>query len=174
MKPLVRLVVAAALLASLGACSWMPTLKFWDSGPDVDAGEVKVRELRRSLLCGTPTEAAVVRYFPTLEALTAWDTDNILHLGRIELPTDRAFVLVEQGRRQTGGYSIELRKTAQVDEQGVLRMSAEWLEPGEDRMVTQIITSLCVLASVKPEPYSRVELVDKNGTFRAGVDIAQD
>lgn len=174
MKPLVRLVVAAALIASLGACSWMPTLKFWDSGPKVAAGEVKVRELRRSLLCGTPTEAAVVRYFPSAEALTAWDSEDILHLDRIELPGDRAFVLVEQGRRQTGGYSIELRKTAEVDEQGILHMSAEWLEPGEDRMVTQIITSLCVLASVKPKPYSRIELVDKNGTFRAGVDIQAD
>ena len=174
MKPLVRLVVAVAMIASLGACSWMPPLKFWDTGPKVGPGEVKVRELRRSLLCGTPSEAAVVRYFPTVEALTSWDSEDILHLDRIELPSDRAFVLVEQGRRQTGGYSIELRKTARVDEQGTLHMSAEWLEPGEDRMVTQIITSLCVLASVKPEPYTRVELVDKNGTFRAGADIPKD
>lgn len=174
MKPLVRLVLAVAMIASLGACSWMPTLKFWDSGPKVDAGEVKVRELRRSLLCGTPTEAAAVRYFADAEALSSWDVDDILHLSTIELPMDRAFVLVEQGRRQTGGYSIELAKQAQLDEQGILHLQAEWLEPGEDRMVTQIITSLCVLASVKPQPYTRIELSDKNSTFRAGVDIERD
>ena len=173
MNRLVRPILVV-LLCSLAGCAWMPNLKFWDTAPDIAAGSVKVHELRRALLCGTPTEAAVVRLFDSVDALKAWDSDNKLQLDRIELPANRSFVLLEQGLRNTGGYSVELRERGQVDEQGTLKLVAEWIEPGKDRMVTQIVTSLCVLADVNPALYSRVEVVDRNGTFRAGADAQRN
>ncbi len=167
-------VVFLILTSGLAACSWTSKLKFWDGGPDIDVGTVELRELRRALVCDTPTEAAVVRLFDSAEQLRAWDANNMLQLERIELPQDSSFVLLEQGLRNTGGYSVELRERAEVDEQGTLKLTAEWIEPGADRIVTQIMTSLCVLAAVEPALYPRVELYDKNGTFRAGTDIERD
>lgn len=167
----------AALLGSslmLSGCGTAKKLKFWDKEPVFTAQKVEVRELRRALLCGTPTEAAVVRLFDNVEALRAWDADNKLQLGRIELPTDKAFVLLEQGLRQTGGYTVELRKQAQMDTTGTLRLQADWLEPAPDRLVTQIITSLCVLSTVDPLLYTRVEVVDGGGEIRAASDIVRD
>lgn len=162
------------LSGSLSACAWTSKLKFWDSGPQIEPGAVELRELRRALVCGTPSEAAAVRFFDSAEALTQWDVDNTLQLGRIELPADQDFVLIEQGKRDTGGYSLELRGRGQVDEEGVLTLTGEWLEPAADRIVTQIITSLCVLVAVEPAAYTRVVLNDKNGTFRAATDIERD
>lgn len=162
------------LAAGMSACSWTAKLKFWDSAADIPAGHVELREMRRALVCGTPSEAAVVRLFDSAEQLAAWDSNDMLQLSRIELPLDSSFVLIEQGQRNTGGYSVELRERAQVDENGVLKVTAEWIEPEADRMLTQIVTSLCVLAALEPALYPRVELYDKNGTFRAAADAQRD
>lgn len=169
---MIRLAQALLICAMTGlsACSW----KFWDRGPDVEPGRVNMLELRRALVCGTPTEAAVVRYFDSVEALTQWDSADTLQLGRLDLPTDKDFLLIEQGERKTGGYSLELNENADVDADGVLSLTGEWLEPGQDRMVTQIITSLCVLVAIKPAEYTKVVISDKNGTFRAATDIERD
>lgn len=167
-------VVVVLVCSALSACSWTSKLKFWDSGPVIAAGKVELHELRRALVCDTPTEAAVVRLFDSAQQLREWDSNNILQLARIELPADSSFVLVEQGKRHTGGYSVELRERARVGEAGVLKLTAEWVEPAADRMLTQIETSLCVLVAVEPALYPRVELYDKNGTFRAGADIQRD
>lgn len=164
----------AALALLLTACSWKPKLKFWEEEYRFEPGPVKVNELRRALVCGTPTEDAVVRLFDDVAALKAWDSDDRLRLARIELPTDKAFVLVEQGLRRTGGYSIELRRNAELNEQGRLRLKADFLEPGPDRIVTQMLTSLCVLVAVEAHPYTRVELVDADDQLRAARDIARD
>ena len=145
----------------------MSDLKFWGNDFDFPNRQLEVRELRRALLCGTPTEDPVVRLFDSAQELTAWDTDNTLQLDRIELPEDRSFVLLEQGLRRTSGYSVELAKTAQVNKQGTLTLEAEWLEPGPDRMVAQMLTSLCVLAAVESMPYKRVEVLDSSGELRA-------
>ncbi len=152
---------------SLGACSWMPKLKFWGDNFKFPQTTIKVRELRRALLCGTPTEEPVLRLFDSAEQLLAWDTENHLALDRLELPEDRSFVLLEQGLRRTSGYSVELARTAKVSKEGTLSLSAEWLAPGEDRMVAQMLTSLCVLAAVDAMPYRRVEVLDASGALKA-------
>ncbi len=158
----------------LGACAWRPSIKFWEKAYEYPQGEYPVEELRRALLCGTPTENAVIRLFDSAAELTAWDSENALHLQRLKLPPEQAFVLVEQGLRRTGGYSIELGKTAELDAQGTLRLSAEWLQPAADRMVTQIMTSLCVLAAVPALPYRRVEVLDAEGRLQAFRDIPRE
>lgn len=175
MNPMQQVGRALLLLLCLvlGACTAASKLKFWEEAPSFDTGELKVAELRRALLCGTQSEAPVVHLFDSVEALKAWDSGDRLQLDRVELPTDRSFVLLEQGRRQTGGYTVELRKTGEVTETGVLQLQADWLEPAPDRMVTQIITSLCVLAAVAPQPYTRVEVRDSQDQLRASRDISR-
>jgi hypothetical protein len=168
-----RLILVVSAM-SLAACAWMPEVKFWDKGYDFVPASVKVWELRRALLCGTPTEDAVVRLFDSAEALQAWDADDMLQLQRIELPAEKAFVLLEQGLRSTGGYSVEMNRVAQLDDQGVLTLQAEWLEPAPDRMVTQMMTSLCVLAAVDAVPYARVEVRDANAHLKAFFNPQRD
>ncbi len=168
-----RLVLVLAVL-SLSACAWVPKLKFWGDNYDFVTGSVDVRELRRALLCGTPTEEAVVRLFDTVEELRAWDDQDNLRLDRVELPADKSFVVLEQGLRRTGGYSVELRRKASVDEQGTLRLQADWLEPLPDRVVTQMMTSLCVLVAVDAQPYRQVEVQDSTEQLKASAIIERD
>lgn len=167
-----RLVVLLCTLG-LGACAWTPKLKFWDSGYEFTAQTLQLRELRRALLCGTPTEDAVVRLFDDAQALRDWDANDSLDLGHIELPEGKSFIILEQGLRRTGGYSVEMARTAELDDQGTLRLSAEWLSPAPDRMVTQMLTSLCVLAAVDAMPYQRLEVYDSQQALRAERDISR-
>lgn len=166
---------AVGLIAiTLTGCSWVPEFTLWQPSYDFPAGRLKVEELRRALLCGTPTEEPVVRLFDSATALTAWDANNSLQLERLELPEQRSFILLEQGLRRTGGYSVEIAKSARVDAQGVLRFKAEWLEPKPDRMVTQMMTSLCVLVAVDAMPYTRVEVLDAKDEVRAAASIIRE
>ncbi len=153
------------LILALSGCSW--NWKFWDSKPSFESQSLRVHELRRALICGTPTEDSVIRLFDSAAALRAWDGSERLHLETLELPAERAFVLIEQGLRRTGGYSIELRPKASLSESGTLTIQADWLEPQPDRMLTQILTSLCVLSAVPARPYLRVEVGDQAGQIRA-------
>ena len=169
-----RRTVLLMLCVALSSCAVASKLKFWDKGYEFETGEFKVTELRRALLCGTPAEQSEVQLFDSVQALKDWDVNNKLQLDRITLPDDKSFVLLEQGRRQTGGYTVELRKTGTVNEAGVLQLKADWLEPGPDRIVTQIITSLCVLATVEAQPYTRVEVMDGSGELRVAREITRE
>lgn len=159
--------LALVLTVALAGCSWVPKVKFWEDAPEVESGKVKLQEVRRALVCGTETDQAAIILFDSLEQLQAWDSEDALKLHRLDLPTDRSFVLVEQGLRRTGGYTIELRKQAEVTDQGTLQVHAEFLTPEPGRLTTQMITSLCVLAAVEKRPYRKVQLLDAAGELKA-------
>lgn len=151
----------------LGACSTMRPLMFWD-GYEFEAQSLEVVELRRALVCETPTEASQLQVFDSLAALQSSAVAQALQVDRLEdLDPLASYIVVEQGQRRTGGYSIELRPEATVDEEGLLTLTADWIEPSADRMQIQILTSLCVLARLPAQPYERVQLLDLAGSTRA-------
>lgn len=169
-----KMAAIGLILGGLNACAWVPSMDLFQPSYTFKESRLKVQELRRALLCGTPTEASVVRLFDTAADLVAWDAKDKLQLSRLELPADRSFVLLEQGLRRTGGYSVEIDKQAQLNTQGVLQFKADWLEPAPDRVVTQMVTSLCVLVAVDAMPYNRVEVLDREGKLRASVDLYRE
>lgn len=162
------------IVAAVSGCASMPSVKFWPSGPEFEAHEVDVQELRRALLCGTETEDAQVTLFDDLASLQAWPGVADLQLERVTLPADAAFVLVEQGQRTTSGYTIELASTASVTDAGTLELKAEFVEPSPDRITAEITTTLCVLASIPREPFLEVTVTDGAGVIRARQSIGRD
>lgn len=158
---------ALPLILLLGGCSTLKPLMFW-SGYDFQADTLELTELRRALVCDTPTEVPRLQVFDNLEALQASPVADALQVDRLaELDPLASYVVIEQGQRRTGGYSIEMRPGATVTEEGVLTLSADWIEPSADRMQIQILTSLCVLARLPGQPYEQVRLLDLGGNERA-------
>ncbi len=158
--------LVAALL--LGGCATMKPLMFWQGGYEFKSESLEVNELRRALVCETPTEASRIQVFDDALALLASPIAASLQVDQLNnLRAQATYVVIEQGQRRTGGYSLELRPKAAVDEQGLLTLDADWIEPAPDRMQIQILTSLCVLVQLPAKPYNRVELKDGKGNTRA-------
>ncbi len=164
---LTRLVVLVSMLL-LGGCATMQPLMFWQGGYEFQSETLKVKELRRALVCDTPTEASRLQVFDDALALLASPVAASLQAEQLEdLDAQASYIVVEQGQRRTGGYSLELRPQAMVDEEGLLTLNADWIEPAPDRMQIQILTSLCVLVQLPAQPYNSVELKDGKGNTRA-------
>lgn len=158
------------LILSLAGCASMsmPNLKFWEPDYEFLPGPVAVEELRRALVCDTPSADSRVQVFDSAEALRASSVGQKLQAPSLDLgPEPASYVVVEQGERRTGGYSLELRPQASLNEEGVVTLQADYLEPLPDRMRIQIVTSLCVLVELPNEPYTGVVLVDGDGQTRA-------
>ncbi len=152
----------------LGGCATLEPLMFWQGSYNFQSETLEVNELRRALVCETPTEASRLQVFDGAQALLASPVAALLQVDQLDnLTEESSYIVVEQGQRRTGGYSLELRPKATVDEDGLLTLDADWIEPAPDRMQIQILTSLCVLVQLPPKPYNQVELKDGKGNTRA-------
>jgi hypothetical protein len=81
-----------------------------------------------------------------------------------------ALVLIEMGRKTTGGYFLKLKSTKARVLDDTAQVELEWREPSPGDVVTQVLTSPCILiAFPKNGSYSRVQIFDQNGRVRLTV-----
>lgn len=160
--------VAALLCASLvtGCAMFKPK--------PIEPEDLFVSELRRSVDCGTSSREARLQYFADAEAYTRWQatqSERASLLPDDELPADKALLLVEMGQRSTGGYYLKVGESAYLDRDRMLWLRGEWTSPGPDRMVTQMITSPCVLVAVPQRPYQGFRISDQDEELRASLTL---
>jgi PrcB C-terminal len=78
-----------------------------------------------------------------------------------------ALVLIEMGRKTTGGYFLRLKSTKARVLDDTAQVELEWREPSPGDLVTQVLTSPCILIALpKDGSYSRVQILDQNGRVR--------
>ena len=75
-------------------------------------------------------------------------------------------LLVTMGQKNTGGYAVELANNEANVDSGVLTISVQWREPGRGMMVTQVLTSPCMLLKIPEVDFERIEINDQNGSIR--------
>jgi hypothetical protein len=76
-------------------------------------------------------------------------------------------VLVEMGRKPTGGYFLELKSTKARVLDDSAQVELVWNVPAPGAMVTQALTSPCILIALpRNSSYSRVLILDQNGRVR--------
>lgn len=80
-------------------------------------------------------------------------------------------LLIRMGRKPTGGYAIELASKSVNVRDGTATVSVRWIEPPEDAILVQIITSPCMMIKLPRDNYSRIRVVDQNGIVRAKVMV---
>ncbi len=82
-------------------------------------------------------------------------------------------LFVHMGRQPTGGYALEYvpghahisGKTATV----VLK----WMTPDPAAMVTQVITSPCMMLKMPKTNFKRIEIIDQHGRLKAAIEMEQ-
>ncbi|KPJ90936.1 MAG: hypothetical protein AMJ53_12645 [Gammaproteobacteria bacterium SG8_11] len=75
-------------------------------------------------------------------------------------------ILVAMGQKNTGGYVVDVANQPALLEGDVLKVSVQWREPKKGMMVTQVLTSPCMLLKIPVAPFGRIEIKDQNGTLR--------
>jgi hypothetical protein len=80
--------------------------------------------------------------------------------------TQYGVLLVAMGQKNTGGYAVDLAADEAHIRQKVLQISVQWREPGKGMMVTQALTSPCLLLKLPKAQFERIEIKDQRGVVR--------
>ena len=160
----IRAAASLCLLLSAAGCGLMKTV------PEPE--DVRISEVRRSIHCGTEQRHAALSYVPTPEDWLGWQADRGLQIVSADKLPDGPLLLLEMGQRRTGGYFIEPKPDATIDRDRVMWLAGEWTRPGKDRMVTQMLTSPCVLLSIPPRDYRGFRIIDQNEELRSSLDLS--
>jgi hypothetical protein len=88
----------------------------------------------------------------------------------VDWATD-AVILVAMGRKNTGGYALVPDNTSATVSNGVLKLSVQWREPKPGMIVTQALTSPCLLFQVPRGEYHRIEITDQAGVVRLQISL---
>lgn len=123
---------------------------------------VPVREVGRSAYCNTPDEMPRAQILSGAAAVGAWQSARGVELVPAASIRDRPHILVELGPRPTGGYHLALEPVASIVD-GRLAVVATLHSPPAGAMVSQAITSPCVLGELAPGPYHGVEVRNTAG-----------
>jgi hypothetical protein len=78
-------------------------------------------------------------------------------------------ILVGMGRKNTGGYGVTLIDNSAGVNNGVLQLAVQWQQPKPGMMLTQTLTSPCLLIKIPKGDYQRIEIKDQTGVTRLQV-----
>lgn len=86
---------------------------------------------------------------------------------------DHGVLLVEMGRRNTGGYRLSLvePRLRLVGDRALVHVA--WIDPGARAILTQVITSPCLLLEIPRAGFSSIQVVDQEGRVRATVEVGK-
>jgi protease stability complex PrcB-like protein len=79
---------------------------------------------------------------------------------------------VYMGQRSTGGYALALHDPTVAIANGTGTVVVRFDEPPPGAMVTQVLTSPCLLVKVKREGLRQLRVVDPAGTLRATASVS--
>jgi hypothetical protein len=103
-------------------------------------------------------------------AVRLWERSHGVRLNTGFLDAGR-YVLVEMGRHSTGGYGIAVSSEARRSG-STLELNATFFTPAPDAMVTQMLTSPCVLVRLPAGDYTQLRLLDQDSRARAELDLS--
>ena len=153
---------AAAVSLLLAGCTsdlgWL--LRFSGESP------VEVRELARSIQCGTQSEKSSVSVFADAAELRQWQDQRGIKLIDGDAMPAGPYALIEMGQRPTGGYGVAISRKAGI-RRDLVALKGTFISPAEGSSVAQVITSPCVLVSL-PTGFNRgVVVFNQAGEIQA-------
>jgi len=132
--------------------------------------DIEVQEVARSLQCGTANSQPRVQLFAGPGSARAWAATRTVALPEVLAETPH--VVVELGQRASGGYGLAISRSA-VLRGGLLILRGTFISPAPGRVVTQALTSPCVLVQLPPGRYSAIEVQDPAGAVRISGPTAE-
>lgn len=102
---------------------------------------------------------------------------DILGTGTAELPqvdfTKERLLLVDMGQKPTAGYSLET--TSQIINviDGTADLELKWSEPEPGSILTQVITSPCIMIKLPVDAYSLIRILDEDSNIMTELHIRE-
>jgi len=159
------------LCFGLYACGLTPT------ADGTEGQRIPLRILYQDVLCGGNR--------PTPSVTLAADSDQLKRIlieskGRMlgQSPPVPAVdfdaenvVTIQMGQKPTGGYGIELAEPDATLKDGEALIRLRWIEPAPGSIVTQILTSPCLIVSLPKGAYEKIAITDENGNVRDTISL---
>lgn len=125
-------------------------------------GAPLARQITASDQCGVGSEGLTYLSEETdLDRLSDWPMQNLSMKPLRALDFDREHILiVGLGQKPTGGFGLTLANSKIVD--GTLTLTVFLRRPPADAIVSQALTTPCVVLAITPERWKRLE-VSGNG-----------
>jgi hypothetical protein len=76
---------------------------------------------------------------------------------------------IQMGQKPTGGYGIELAEPHATLNDGEALIRLRWIEAAPGAIVTQILTSPCLIIALPKGAYEKIAITDENGKVREKV-----
>lgn len=171
MMPKLPVKLLLLLYCAFSACVLAPT---------VDSAEVKripVRILYKDALCGgnRPTPSVtLVTDSGQLKRILIESKGRMLGQSPpvpvVDFDAEHV-VTIQMGQKPTGGYGIELAEPDATLNDGEALIRLRWIEPAPGSIVTQILTSPCLIVSLPIGTYEKIAITDENGNVREKVSL---
>jgi len=121
--------------------------------------------------CDPAVESATAQWLDDPQSLqSAYQRINRHRMGAPDTPTvdfeTSGIVLIEMGQQTTGGYGLELLKPEMVIDGTVATIEVNWQTPAPGAIVTQALTSPCLMLVVPRGDYRTLLIVDQDGLTR--------
>jgi hypothetical protein len=95
--------------------------------------------------------------------------------ARERIPTldfsQQGVLLVEMGKKPTGGYRLDLDKRPAIVSDGKVAVTLSWIEPSPGVLLPQFLTSPWILIALYRGDYSLINVLDQNGRVRVQVSV---
>jgi len=76
-------------------------------------------------------------------------------------------LLLNMGKKPTGGYQLKLPDQTLAIKDDAVVLQVQWIEPSPGAMLTQVLTSPCLLVRMPLAGYGRIKVVDQDNVTRA-------
>ena len=80
-------------------------------------------------------------------------------------------VTIQMGQKPTGGYGIELADPYARFGTSESFIRLRWIEPAPGAIVTQILTSPCLIIALPKGAYEKIAITDENGNVREKISV---
>lgn len=85
---------------------------------------------------------------------------------------DRELVVqINMGLKSTGGYRLALTEDVYVSEDSWVNMGLKWNTPSKGAMLTQALTSPCLLVAIPKQEYRGIRIIDQAGKIHLQMSL---
>lgn len=118
-------------------------------------------------------EAAFAKWIDSESELSQWQ-QRISRLFFLSPPSQHttanfphhAVILLSMGQQTSGGYALKLASTPLRISNQKASLAIEWLTPQAGMMLTQALTSPCILIEIPLGDFNTLDIVDQSGNAR--------
>jgi hypothetical protein len=158
------------------------TLTLWNclaaSPPAVpESRRLPIDTIWAGIQCGCEEREPLVRWLADqnqLAAAMAATGSAALQSRLVRHPVDwtrHGILWICMGLKPSGGYALSLAESSATVTEGVAAITVHWRQPRPGSVVTQQLTSPCLLLSVAREGFHTIQIKDEAGRVRANLEI---